>query len=308
MQSYFKSNKGEVILIILLVMAVGLTIGLAVSSRSLTDVQISNKVEESSRAFSAAETGIEKVLEQNLAQISSLPPGTVGSGGQTADYNVNLQDVSEYPGDPTNIYLFPGIIPEGESQVVWLVPHSLSTGTFDDSTRVYNSNSINICWEDKNVDPFTYTALDITVFFKESGEYKVARTAYDPDPSRWSNAGFNDAGSLGNYCSISVTDGHHYRAQLTFDTLTPPIPPIFNSPAVVPIAIRLRPVYADSRLAVQPSGGASSFPVQGKIISSTGNTASGVSRKWDVLNTYAAPQDIFDYAIWSDTDINKPLL
>lgn len=278
-------------------MAVGLTIGLAVSTRSLTDVNLSTRVEESSRAFSAAEAGIEQILEQNLATVTTGTSGSVGSGGQSADYNVNLVDVN--PG--ASPYLFPGIIPEGESQVVWLVPHNSGTGTFDDSSRDYTPNLINICWQDFTLPLGTYTALDLTVFFKEGADYKVARIAYDPNSSRAANTGFTNSGiSSGTYCVVG-TQRHRYQVLLDMTTLSPSI-----GAAAIPIAIRLRPVYVDSRLAVQPVG--DNLPVQGKTIQSTGDTASGVSRRWDVLNTYAAPQDIFDYALWSDTDINKPLL
>ena len=57
-----KSELGQALIIILLVMAVGLTMGLAVVSRSVTDIRISQQEEESARAFSAAEAGIRQQL------------------------------------------------------------------------------------------------------------------------------------------------------------------------------------------------------------------------------------------------------
>ncbi|MGB9585898.1 MAG: hypothetical protein ACPL7A_00585, partial [Anaerolineales bacterium] len=65
-----KKNSGQALLIILLVMAVGLTIGLAVISRSVTDIRISRQEEESARMFSVAEAGIEEALKAG----ASFPP------------------------------------------------------------------------------------------------------------------------------------------------------------------------------------------------------------------------------------------
>ncbi len=59
-------HSGQVLLITMLVMAVATTIGLALASRSTQDVNISTQVEESSRAFSAAEAGIEEGTEAGV--------------------------------------------------------------------------------------------------------------------------------------------------------------------------------------------------------------------------------------------------
>ena len=52
-------QQGQIGLIVILIMAVGLTIGLAVASQSLTDISITETEEQSLRAFNAAEAGIE---------------------------------------------------------------------------------------------------------------------------------------------------------------------------------------------------------------------------------------------------------
>ena len=59
-----KSQSGQIILIVLLIMVVLLTIGLALVVRSVTDIRISTETKESTRAFSAAEAGIEEALRQ----------------------------------------------------------------------------------------------------------------------------------------------------------------------------------------------------------------------------------------------------
>src|SRR5204863_1532604 len=64
--------RGQVLLILLLVMTVGLAIGLSIIQRSLSDVSTASKIEQSSRAFSAAEAGIERALKGNCSSGSCV--------------------------------------------------------------------------------------------------------------------------------------------------------------------------------------------------------------------------------------------
>src|SRR3989338_10792119 len=56
------NQKGQVLLLLILVMTVALAIGLSIVQKSLVDISTASKVEQSARAFSAAEAGIEKAL------------------------------------------------------------------------------------------------------------------------------------------------------------------------------------------------------------------------------------------------------
>jgi len=58
------NSSGQILIIILLVIVVALTIGLSIAGSSLKGVQETAVLEESNRAFSAAEAGIEKLLLQ----------------------------------------------------------------------------------------------------------------------------------------------------------------------------------------------------------------------------------------------------
>lgn len=62
-------QKGQIIIILLLVMVVSLAVALSIIGRSINEISTSKKTEDSSRAFSAAEAGIEKVLKL------TTPPG-----------------------------------------------------------------------------------------------------------------------------------------------------------------------------------------------------------------------------------------
>src|SRR5258708_37498979 len=56
-------QNGQIVVVLVLVMLVALTIGLAITLRSVSDVTTSTQTEQSSRAFSAAEAGIERAIQ-----------------------------------------------------------------------------------------------------------------------------------------------------------------------------------------------------------------------------------------------------
>lgn len=88
---YFNSatdETGQAGIIILLMTVVLVTIGLSIASRSVTDIRFSKQEEETTRAFDAAEAGIEEALRQDL---STMPSGVIPAaqlGGIEAEYVV----------------------------------------------------------------------------------------------------------------------------------------------------------------------------------------------------------------------------
>ena len=91
-----RGQSGQVGIVILLLTVVLLTIGLSIASRTITDVRLSRQEEESSRAFNAAEAGIEEALRLNLsALIAAGGAGSVTVGGITANYRVAEENTLE---------------------------------------------------------------------------------------------------------------------------------------------------------------------------------------------------------------------
>lgn len=296
-----KQNKGEMILIILLVMAVGLTIGLSVASRSVTDVKLSSQIEESSRAFSAAETGIEQALRVGLINVTPTG-GVLPTMG--ASYNITANSY----GGGTKQYNFNKITPQNQSQTVWLVPHT-NAGP-DLSGPFYTAGQIIIC-ADKESPTAAEPALEMTLLFKDLSDsvnpYKVIRAGYDKNILRRSENKFFpiDPPAAGQECMQG--DGktaYFISTKISFNN-----PDFTVKPAAedILIALRLRAVYANAQLAVNPQGesGATNLPEQGKSFTSTGQTNSGVTRRLNIVQSYDAPLDIFDYAIWSNTNLIK---
>lgn len=65
-------ERGQILLIVVLVMVTALTIALSVAARSITNTRSSEESANSEQAFSAAEAGIEKSLTSNTAVTGSL--------------------------------------------------------------------------------------------------------------------------------------------------------------------------------------------------------------------------------------------
>src|SRR3989304_631033 len=68
-------EKGQILILFLLVLVVGLAIVLSVASRTITDIRTTTTSDESNRAYFAAEAGIEEALQQ-LESTGSIPGGS----------------------------------------------------------------------------------------------------------------------------------------------------------------------------------------------------------------------------------------
>jgi hypothetical protein len=278
-----QTSSGQVVLITLLVLTIATTVALSLISRTTTDTSITNQVEESSQAFSAAEAGIEEALRSGVGTtgVQILTSGT--------SYNVLVSTI----GNAVGIYEFPKKTLKGTTETLWLANHDPSTGELDE-TQWYNASSIDIC---TGGDAITVPALAVTLLYRESsdGSYRVVKTGYDPDGARAAVNKFDSISPPGN-CGDT---GTLYTKTLTFSTLDPSIDPSVDTL----IALRLRPLYNDAKIAFNT--GAALLPRQGNRIESTGATVGGTNRKIIVYQQYRAPSTVFDAALYSQSSIEQ---
>ena len=99
-------KQGQILILVLLAVVVVLAIGLSVASRNITNLRTSTQTEQSQRAFTAAEGGVEDVLS-NLTGYASGDPllgcvlvgdtstCEVGVGGLEANVQVKSSPVYE---------------------------------------------------------------------------------------------------------------------------------------------------------------------------------------------------------------------
>jgi len=154
-----ENTSGQALLIILLVLSVALTTGLALVARTTTDISISEKETASSKAFEAAEAGIEEALKA-IETGQPLPlPFTLEPGGEEAAVKVT-QDLT---GEVTKRQIFPG-----QATTFWLNKITLNGEDFPADDISYGGNTLTFCWS--GVDN-----LEAAVYYQEGVNYKVNR-------------------------------------------------------------------------------------------------------------------------------------
>ncbi len=290
-----KKESGQIILILILVMTVALAIGLSIVQKSLVDVSTASKLEQSSRAFSAAEAGIEKALRgdttpqffnDNNSQITeivdpgSLPPA-VSSG--------TPQPALEYP----------PLAKEDIAQV-WLAnPDSAS----NPPAAAYTQPTLDVYWGNSSTD---YAAIEISLIYHNGTSYQSRKWYIDnSSASRIPPNGF-EAIICGGY-TIGV---NRYQCKKTLgNTLGPGNEPLpVTSPNVL-MLLRVRLLYNSTSQpfavqAVDSCGANCLLPSQAKSIISTG-VSGDTLRKVKLFQLNKVVPFYFDYALFSAGPITK---
>lgn len=296
-----KKQKGQIVLILLLVMVVALAIGLSVVQRSLTDITSSSKVEQSSRAFSAAEAGVEKALSGS----TTTSPFTLDNSS-----TATVSDSGLLPNDKQALE-YPPISKEEVAQV-WLADPGL-VGDVSAPVKYYDQNSLDIYWGLPNpslsdIKP----ALEVTVVYLSGGNYLSKRFYFDPDSDRASKTNFTSKGgdfqcdnySINTSFSVLQSSGRQFYCKARLSGLTPTL-----------ILLRARILYSNfsQPFAVQPLASSTpcasdnhncSLPKQAKVILSKGFSGD-TTRSVQVFKINKVVPFYFDYAIFSSGSITK---
>lgn len=90
----FHDQRGQVVLLILLVIVVGLTIAISIAGSSLNQIEETAVTEESNRAFSAAEAGVEETLLY-IEQGTPAPQITPNTSALTSGSSVKQVTIAE---------------------------------------------------------------------------------------------------------------------------------------------------------------------------------------------------------------------
>jgi len=285
-----KHSSGQALVIILLVMAVALTIGLAVVSRSVTDIRLSQEQEESARAFSAAEAGIEAAL---------------GGSPITSYEGFTVSVVSEDLGGVGKMgFIFPYDVKKGDTQTVWLVDHD-EDGNPDFSTAGNFTNFI-FYWGERdvpdNVRDETPALEAYLVYLDGANRFQTRRVAFDPMGGR--SEGFTSDAVVINPGGHSIPDvggEFRYEAKFTEDKFSKASFPPANA-----VALRIKLLYNKN---LQPLGVhvfGDPLPIQGTCHESTAyREETKISRKVKQCNLHKAPPGTFDYVLYSKKDLIK---
>jgi len=272
----FRNQKGQAVLIVLLSLSVILIIALSVMSRSVTDISLSTKEEDSLRAFSAAEAGIERLLVSTT--------GTILTDQPIGDANFDAKVTNFGNADKV---VYPIGLKSGEIATFWFK-------RIGDPT-VFNGNKVTLCWGSSTLEP---PAAEVTVFYKSSNVYQVARATFDdPSSSRTPPNNFSSASTSG--CTID-NQTFQFKNQINFASLG-----INGSDELLYMTVKL--LYNNTvshKIGIKDLSGNGLLPSQGVKINSDGSSADA-NRSIEVYQLHPVAPSIFMNAIFSTSGITK---
>ena len=140
------NNKGQVLLITVMLLATVMTIVLSVSFKSSTDTQVTKLEEESQKALTAAESAIEVALKENGSV-------TIGSGSLTSI--TGFQGSATVESATAKTFTTP-IIQKDGSYTFYLGDYDVSSKTI---TPVVDPNNLTLCFESSTPNP----AIEVTL-------------------------------------------------------------------------------------------------------------------------------------------------
>ncbi len=270
------SEKGQILLIVVITMIVALTVGLTIASRTVTELRLSRQNEESQRAFNAAEAGIDRVLQQGgeITLEEEL--------GNNAEFVVSATSY-----DGSQIYLNNGEeVDQDVGADLWLSNYpDYSNRRTGNLTIYWGDTTQTSCGEDNTTRP----ALEVALLQGESVEnLQIKKYLYDTCSSR--TGGTLDGASTGSYTVPGIPGA-------TFTNRTSSAIDFSNG-----IIAKVIPLYNSTKVAVvaQTSGGGQlALPSQGSVIESTGTSGETV-RKITYFQSYPQlPIEVFPYNIIS---------
>lgn len=284
-------ERGQAVLLVVIVMAVVVTVVLSVVARSVVDVRTSSKEEESLRAFSAAEAGVERLL---VGTATTLSENLNNSSFSATVTNFSLG---------TLFFNHPKELLSGDSSGIWLVSHDVNGDlSCSGGLPCFSGDEMKICWGRSGNSQVP--ALAIALYYDLNGDgnfndLRIRPYPVDPDATRRASNRFNatDPGS----CTI---DGITYPYQKTINLSSIGIP-IGANGRTLPNGLQIIKVvslYNTSEtnpfgIDVTLSDGGV-LPSQGRKIESIGQSGES-QRKVEVFSLYSDWPSFFDWSIFT---------
>lgn len=274
-----RGRRGQILVLVLLVVVVSLAVGLSVAARNLTNLRTSTQTEQSQRAFSAAEGGVEDVLSK-LAGVAAVAAGTgtlpgcsnVTSGTAKCDLTVG--------GVGTTVNVVARQNYESTVEIGYV-------GQVDVNDAATSATSVKIEWAKKTdaVEQVNPASIILTFVRDVGGVISQTRSAIAGGSLL---AGSNEVG-------FSAPSG---CASADFERCTQISLPVGST------ILRIRPFW--NKTTVRVSGVGGSIPVQSYDLTSTAKTDLGITRRVQVTRTYrSALPAVFDYALYAEDPISK---
>jgi len=274
------SKSGQVLLIIVMILATVVTIVMAVVFKSTTNTQLTKLEQESNKALVAAEAGLEKAMKKN-----------VGIYGFSADLGL-----SGYPGiDLTNsnvdvalegdnkTFISPSIQTDGQ-YTFYMVGYdaftqTLGTDYFTGNIKIYFASDGGSCDGTRNLP-----ALEITFVKWDDTNYILEKKLIE----ECSGSGnyLTGTADIVNPNSSSGLGGAPFSYEADLGAV----------PATTKLII-VRTLFAGTKIGLESTTGGVNLKPQGRMLTSQVKAYSGVEKKVQLFQSY--PQIIADFFVTS---------
>lgn len=268
-------KSGQILILVLLVVVVALAVGLSVASRNLTNLRTSTQTEQSQRAFTAAEGGVEDILSRLNTLV--LEPTTAGCTGSLANKtcSVNVGNLT------TEVKISAGVNE-------YLNRVDLGSIAQVDVANSSAGNRISTEWADgSKSDELPAASVEITIVSESGGVYSQIRYYY--------TAGGVPAGGSETGTGIVTASSGCLKLTKCAEIALPADAKI----------VRIKPFWNNTTVRVTGVG-SYSIPDQQYRIESVASTDTGVTRRVEVTRTKLQQVPAaFDYVLYSESSITK---
>ncbi len=264
-------QRGQILLIVVLVMTIVLTVGLSIASRTISDLRTGSEQESSQRAFSAAEAGIEKTLQESN--------GASGTFSNNASFQTSIATVSG-----VEVFLNDGVtVLKDNVADLWLSQYPGYLNPWSGTVTIYWGNSSDTCTPEETTN--TMAALEIVAIEGTKAFPTLTHYPVDPCPAR---AAVNQFESIPPGGRTFLGQAFAFKKTLTVNS---------------GMLIRIAPLYAPTAIGVRGCDGfgnnCQALPAQGKLVTSVG-TSQNTQRKLVGFQEYPKlPMQIFPYILFS---------
>lgn len=313
-KSIIQDQSGQMAILVMLVLVVALTIGLAIIARTTTDIRLSTNTNQSNQAYAAAEAGIEAALGNNISSYGT----NINIGNATFNVSTPTQQ-----GGSTTPFTFPNELKKDEAAQIWLFDYSFFknpanasqpySGFYNRCSPTNNCNQIAIYWGTKTPStPAKTPALEATFIYKDSSGFGVEKYALDNQAASRSN-GFETV-SL-SPTTLTTNQGnktYNYSKRITLQPGDTGNGTCTSGSARCYLLLRIKLLYnegEDQGVAIAPqatlvSGNTTPLPAQGTQIDSEGKAGDTI-RKVRVYQSYPTLPGMFDFVLFNGS--NNPL-
>jgi len=260
-------SSGQAVLLVLVVVAVALTFGLSTIARTTTETKISYQEQEATRAFNAAEAGIEEAL-RNVVSIAGSGLQTL-AGFEDIDVSYQVEAVSSLESSYA----------ENETAQVNLVGAGGGTITLEWVKQADENENPGCVGEAQ-----TPASLLVTIVKGAGGGYAVRRQA------------FNACGALDNGMELAGDSGdasYLKKAEINL--------------AADDELMRIRPIYNQTSIRVTKDDLPEQYYriVSTAEVKLGESEETFASKAVQVTRTVPATPSVFDYVLFSGSSISK---